>query len=350
MGTQTQYITNPDGTKSKVVTKSPDPRQGAAWVKSGNSWKRPKKPKGDYAWDDDKGWISKDAAATDYGYPLAIINSDKELTQLFNEAWASMKKGEDWTEAEFKVKLQRTDWFKTQSEAQQKFYVLSKDPAQKAEFNAQVTRNKSDIRAAAEAMGATLTEAQLDKVTRDNLMYGWNPSQLEDFLVQYVQYSKDPETGALKLFGKTGQVETDIRDWAKRNGISIQDSWVMEQVKSAATKNYDISEAKKYITNIAKRTYATHADLIDDNNTAEDAAAGYINSVQNLLEIPQGQANINDKRVQQLMKMTTDKGTAMSTYDAEKWLRKRPEWMSTKNAKETTNGIVNGVLSTFGFK
>lgn len=350
MAESVQIITNSDGTQSKVVTRTKDPSKGKAWIETKKGWRRPEKPKGDYAWDDDKGWVSKAAAATDYGFALSIINANTDLTNLFNEAWTALKRGQEMTEQEFKVKLQRTTWFKTRSEAQQKYYVLQNDPAQRTEFNAQVSRNQAQVAAAAKAIGINLDNTQLNKIANENLLNGWNQAQLEDALLSYMKFQKNPQTGAVELFGQVGKLESDIRDWAKRNGITVQDQWVYDQVSASAKNNYDITSAKKYITNIAKRTYASHADLIDDNNTASDAAAGFINSVQNLLEIPQGQVDINDKRVQQLMKMTNDKGTAMSTYDAEKWLRKRPEWQETKNAKETTNSIVNGVLSKFGFR
>ena len=349
MAETTKTTTVTKGGKTTSTTTVTGQRKGAAWVRKGNKWVKPKKPAGDVTWNDDRGWVSKSAYATDYSFPLAIIKSDKELSKLFNDAWESLKGGTAWTEAEFKVKLQRTNWFKTRSEAQQKYHVLSKDPAQKTEFKAQIERNKADVAAAADAIGITLSAEQIDKIANENLLNGWNASQLEEHLADYITFQQDPKGGAKSLFGKLGEVESDIRNWAKRNGISIAEDWLQGQIKESAKNNHDITSAKAYITNIAKQRYSNYANLIDDKNTAEDAAAGLMNSVQNIHEVPAGQLDINDKRVQQLMTMSGEKGGPISTWDAEKWLRKQPAWMETKNARESITGTMNNLLSKFGF-
>jgi hypothetical protein len=134
----------------KTTSKTPRPAPGSAWKKgtgkNKNFWVKPTAPDANSAWDDNKGWVTAASQATAYDIPLSIINSNGELQTLFDEAWAAQKRGEEFTQENFVTRLKSTNWYKSKSEAQRKFYTLSNDSSQAAEFASQIEGAKARVK------------------------------------------------------------------------------------------------------------------------------------------------------------------------------------------------------------
>jgi hypothetical protein len=325
-------------TVSKTVTND---RPGSAWVKNPKGkWVQPPKPAGDFAWDDNDGWISAAAQADLYKVPLAIIQSDKELTNLFNEAWTAMKNGTEWTKEQFTVRLQSLDWYKTKSASQRNYYTLENDPAQAEEFNKQVGNEKTRVSTLAAKYGTTLSDMELTELSKSSLRDGLNDDQVAGLLSTYISYgTQTAQDVAGSLFGKAGDVEDTIRDWAKRNGIAVSDSWVLDHVRDAAKSGtFDPSKAKDSITSMAKQQYSHWADKLDGINSLDDLAAGFKNIVSSEMDVDYRTLGMDNKWVQQAMASKDDKGQPISSDSLRKTLYKTDEWASvTKNADKIMN-------------
>jgi len=50
---------------------------------------------------------SKKSVAGDFGFSVAVIDSNKELTELFNTMTASYKKGVEWSQSKFNIAPKR---------------------------------------------------------------------------------------------------------------------------------------------------------------------------------------------------------------------------------------------------
>jgi hypothetical protein len=341
--------TTTDGKKSS--TQSPRPKPGKAWKKEGKFWVKPKKPSGNVAWDDNKGWVSKASQATAWDIPLAIINSDSGLKALFNEAWKAQKKGEEWTQETFITKLKALDWYKTKSEAQRKYYTLSKDPAQAAEFAAQIASNKATVQDIAGMLGATLTDVQLEQVARTNLQNGFNEAELRNFLSGYISFSgQTAEEKIGSLYGVAGDTEDDIRKWAKSNNVTLSESWILNQARGIAGGDFTVDKAKDYITNIAKQQYTGWADKIDAFNSVEDLAAGYRQLVASELGEDVEKISINNKFIDTAMKSMDDKGKPITNQSLLKTVRKSDDWANVSKNKDQIFGLANDILSKFGMR
>jgi len=346
--TTTTTITKGNKSTSTTVTES---RPGAAWVQNNaGKWVQPPAPSGDFSWDDNDGWVSSAAQADLYKVPLAIIQSDPELTNLFNEAWTSMKNGMEWTKEQFNVRLQSLNWYKSKSASQRAYYTLENDPAQATEFNAQIGREKARVSGLAESYGTTFSDIELTELAKNALRDGLNDTQVASLLTTYISYgNQSAQDVAGSLFGKAGTVEDTLRDWAKRNGVAVSDSWVLDSVReSAKFGSFDPSKAKDSITAMAKQQYSHWADKLDGINSLDDLAAGFKNIVSQEMDIDYRTLGMDNKWIQQAMQAKDDKGQPIVGDSLRKTLYKSDEWADvTKNANKIM-GAGRDILTRMG--
>ncbi len=341
--------TTTDGKKSK--TKSPRPSPGKAWKKEGKYWVKPAKPSSNVAWDDNKGWITAAAQATAWDIPLAIINSDPGLKTLFDEAWAAQKRGEEWTQETFITKLKALEWYKTKSDAQRKYYTLSKDPAQAEEFAAQIKANKATVQDVAGLLGATLTDAEADLVARTNLQNGFNEAELKNFLSGYIKFTGQTDAEKIgSLYGVAGDTEDTLRTWARKNNVTLSEDWILSQVRGVAAGDFTVDKAKDYVNNIAKQQYAAWADKIDNNNSVEDLAAGYRQLVASELGDNIDNITLENEFVNNAMLATDDKGRPITNQALAKTVRKSDAWADVPKNKDKIYGLADDILSKFGMR
>jgi len=348
MSSTTVTTTKGNKTVSRTTTNQ---QPGKAWVKKKGKWVKPKAPAGDYAWDDNDGWVNKETAASVYAYPLAIIKSDPELDALFNEAWAAQKSGQEWTKEKFTVKLQATRWYSSKSEAERKYYVLRNDPAQVAEFNNQVNAKKQDIVSYARENGINLSEAEVNTLANDSLRLGQSEQQLSSILVDYVNYqSSDIGQAAGSLFGKAGDAEDSIRNWAKRNGIVVSDTYVLNQVRQAGKAAWDTSAAQDSITNMAKQQYSHWASQLDGITSLDDLAQGFKNTISTEMDMDFNNLDMDNQLVRNAMLAKDDRDQPINQESLRKTLRKTDDWANVSKNKEKIYGLANDILAKFGMR
>ena len=359
-------VTTTNGNKTTSVTTSNE-QPGKAWVKGAKGkWVKPKKPSGKapaggYAWDDDEGWLDQKTAAlklqagNEYAYPLAIIQSDTELDKLFNEAWLAQKKGQEWSKEKFTIKLQATKWYKNKSASERQYYTLANDPAQAVEFNDQIKEKESEIISFAKSNGMSLSEKEITNLAKDALRLGQTPQQLSSVLVGYVNYqSSDVNEAAGSLFGRAGDAEDGIRDWAKRNGITVSDSYVLGKVReaggSASTGDaWDISKAQDSINKMAKQQYSHWADQLDGTTTLDDLASGFKNTISEEMDLDFGSLDMSNQWVKNAMLAKDDKNMPINSEALRKTLYKTNEWSNVAKNKNKIMNAGRDILTRMGF-
>jgi len=354
------YQTSTSTTDGKVTTsKTERAKPGKAWVKgtgkNKNYWVKPTEPKvkgSSFAWDNDKGWVSDATQATAWDIPLAVINSDKgkgSLQELFNLAWAAQKRNEEWSEEKFVVELKKLKWYKSRSEAQRKYYVSSKDPAQAEDLRLKIEANKQTVIDSAGLIGATLSDAQALEIAKLNLQNGFNPSELQNVIAGYVKFSGQTDEEKIgSLFGAAGEAEDEIRKLARKNNVTLSEDWILGQAKGITAGNFDVNKSKDYITNIAKRQYSHWADQIDNDNTIEDLAAGFIQTYATEFGENSSNVNIKNKYIEAAMKSVDDKGRPIDNQSFIKTIRKTDDWANVN--KEKVLAVGQDILSKFGIR
>jgi hypothetical protein len=316
--------------------------------KKKGKWVKPANP-GNATWNDDEGWITREDAATEWGFALSILDAPgaEQVKSVFNQAWNDLKNGVEWSEAKFINAIQKTDWYMTRSESQRVYFKIKNDPTQAAELEARIAGNVESLRESAQLLGATLTDAELRQLADENLMNNWNQSQIQSNLARYIKYSVDPNTGFETLIGAAGNVEDEIRSFAKRMGVEVDNQFVLEKAQAAVQSGNSTQAAEDFIRARAKERYAAFANELD-TSTVEELSYNYRSSMANLLEVGIDEVSLDDTLIRQAMSIGDGQGGKKNLFQFEQELRQDPRWARTKNAKESSNTIVNDVLSTFG--
>jgi len=178
-------------------------------------------------------------------------------------------------------------------------------------------------------------------------MNGWNESQIKSNLSKYIKYSADPNSGFDSLIGEAGNVEDQIRGFAEKMGISVDNAWVLDQSRKAIAAGSNIQPAEDFIRARAKEKYAAYATELD-TTTVADLSYNYRSSMANTLELGIEEISMDDSLIKKAMAVGDGQGGKKNLFQFEQELRQDPRWAKTKNAKESSTSVVNDVLSTFG--
>lgn len=284
-----------------------------------------------------------DAAAM-FGWSRSVLNSDKELKKVFDKAV-----DEGWSPARFVAEVRDTKWFRKQSAAQRQAAIQKTvDPAT---WKAQKKAEYSSLKDQAKRMGAVLSYKQLNKIANDAMVLGWNESQINDALANYVRTSTSGSSKG-QYMGQAGQNAQALRATADRNGYKIGKDEMARWAKAIARNERTVDDYEQFMRRQAALQFPTFSDELYAGADMRDLANPYINSMANTLEINAADIDLYDPVIRRGLASKdpkTGKPAAMAIYDFEDQLRKDPRWAYTDNAHETVLGMGRSIAQSMGF-
>lgn len=284
--------------------------------------------------------LSMDELASNYGLSSALINSNKELKNLFNQA----VKG-SWSADLFTAKLKNTKWWSTQSDTLRQ-YITTKftDPAT---WRQKYGQGVSDMNALAVQVGlgnqisGKATSKLLQTATYYSLALGWSDARIKDWMGGQVQGH------AGVMWGEAGDTYDKLQSIAYLNGVKLNTSWYTNNVRAVEAGKSTESQLEDSIRKTAAAKYSAFADQIKAGQNVMDLASPYIQSVSKILEIPDTDVDLFNSHVSKAMTSNTG-GQAMSIWAFENSLRQDPLWKKTQNAQDGAMQTAHQVLQQFG--
>ena len=275
--------------------------------------------------------------AARYGFAMAVLNANPELRGLFNRAVA-----ETYTPERFQAELRNTQFYKLHSETLRRTSVQK--VSDRASYDAAVEQMRSRIGMLASELGASMTPTVLFQMAESAYAYGWDDNQVRAQMDQYVQYTDG------RLIGQAGQWETELRDWASQNGVTLSDGYYREHIASAVAGRQTVNDVKKAITNMAASAYPHLADRLRAGETVATIADPYRQTMATLLEVNPESVTVSDPTIKAALQSKDDKGAPVlrTLYDFENDLRKDKRWLKTKNAQDAAMNTTNRVLRDMG--
>lgn len=278
--------------------------------------------------------------AEDYGYVESLMDSNPELKKLFNRA----VKGQ-WTPDKFQAELRDTKWWKTHSESERKFLTLKFGDPKTADQ--QFSQAYTKIRQMANQLGVVESDAILKKMRTwayNMVAKGWDEGQLRNEIGKYVYFNKARQ-------GQGGETYTKLKNYAYEMGVTMSGSWFADKsrlvVRGMATEQDFMDEIRRH----AKALFPDFAKQIDAGQTVADIASPYVQSMQNILEIPAGSISMQDKTIKSALQnknKQTGQNQVMPLWQFENQLRNDPRWKKTQNAQNSMMQVAHKVLSDFG--
>lgn len=283
--------------------------------------------------------LSLDELAARYGYAASFFNQDKELYALISRAVQ-----EQWSVDKFKASFVATNWYRSHADTIRTWLEAEiRDPAS---AQAKISQRQLQIWNMAQKQGVTISDARIQQMARESLMFGYDQDQLQWAIG--AEYHYLPGQGA----GGAATTEMQIRQMAGDYGVQVSDQQMGQWVGGVVSGRMTQDNFAAYIRDMAKSKYASLGQYIDQGMTVKQIAAPYVQSYSNILEQGPDAVSMNDPMIQRALQGVPDPKTGVpqqqTVYDFERSLRQDPRWLNTKNARQSMENTGLGILRDMG--
>jgi hypothetical protein len=151
--------------------------------------------------------------------------------------------------------------------------------------------------------------------------------------------------------GPSGKFFVQIKNLAFDNGIKLADDVATSYANNIVAGKLDENTVYNTIRESAASAFPALADKIKAGIDLKNLASPYIQSMSDILEIPNTAIDLFDPQIRSAMAFTLPDGKigTKSIYNFEKELRKDDRWQYTNKAREQAASVATTVLRDFGF-
>lgn len=151
--------------------------------------------------------------------------------------------------------------------------------------------------------------------------------------------------------GPSGKYFVGIKNLALDNGIKLSDNDALSYANKIVAGQVDENTIYNTIRESAASAFPSLGDKIKAGLDLKTLASPYIQSMSDILEIPDTAIDLFDPQIRSAMAYTLPDGKVgtKSIYDFEKQLRKDDRWQYTNKAREQAASVATTVLRDFGF-
>lgn len=158
--------------------------------------------------------------------------------------------------------------------------------------------------------------------------------------------------GALNIpEGPAGKYFVALKNLAARNGLQLSDSAATDYATGIVSGKLSEDTVFNTLRESAANAFPALGEKIKQGIDLKTLADPYIQSMSNILEIPDTGIDLFDPKIRGALAYTMPDGSVgtKSIYDFEKELRQDPRWQYTDNARQQAASIATTVLKDFGF-
>lgn len=273
--------------------------------------------------------------AEQYGLSMRLVNSSKELKNLFKKAVAG-----SWSGARFQASLKNTKWWRTQSSDLRKYITLKiTDPAT---WKQQRNNAAAKIKALAAQTGIHPSSKLLAEAVYNDLALGWSDARLKDWLGSKVKMTKEGY-----MMGEAGEAFDTLHELAYLNGMKYSEKWYEGRARDIVSGRSTVQTQESKIRDAAAAAYKNFSAQIKAGVNVLDLAAPYIKATSELLELPESDVDLFNRHVRSAM--TGGKaGENFPLWEFENQVRNDPLWRKTNNAREGMFAVAHQVGKDFG--
>lgn len=151
--------------------------------------------------------------------------------------------------------------------------------------------------------------------------------------------------------GPSGKYFVAVKNLAYDNGIKLSDNDALSYANKIVSGQVDENTIYNTIRESAASAFPSLAEKIKAGLDLKTLASPYIQSMSDILEIPDTAIDLFDPQIRSAMAYTLPDGKVgtKSIYDFERQLRKDDRWQYTNKAREQAASVATTVLRDFGF-
>ena len=155
------------------------------------------------------------------------------------------------------------------------------------------------------------------------------------------------------IYGEASKTMNDLRSWAQANGVTLTDNSIRQYTQQVIKGDRTADDIKADLrrTYVAG-SYPAWSERINAGEDIADIAAPYRQTMATLLEVNDGDINLNDNTLRSALQGVGADGkpAVVPIYEFEKQVRKDPRWQYTNNAQADYSRAAYDVLNMFGLR
>jgi len=305
-------------------------------------------------------WTAPQIAAS-FGLSAALFNSNPELANVLQEAVSQqLTPDTPQGQAAFQALLTQTNWYKSRTDAQRKWELLSK--ADPAEARQEFVSALGNVIHTAAALGVQLTTNQEWEIAGQAASLNLTADEVKFSIASKLKVNATGQYG-----GDAGKLADDLRQQAANFGMPLSAADVGKAVFQVVNGQSSEEDYLNHFKQYASSMFPGAAQAIASGKTLADVAQPYLATYQNVLEQnPQTVDLTKDPTIRKALAYQappTTNGATGSTgtpkpggeppstqplWQFEQSLKDDPRWLSTDNAQQSITQAGVGVLKQLG--
>lgn len=290
--------------------------------------------------------LNKRELAAEYGYAWKLIKAVPELRKLFMEAFNN--EDGQWTEKKFGAAIKGTKWYQNNAEYTREALIAQATGG--ADWDADVEEAKQRVQDEATRLGVNLTPDEMNAMADRYIFEGWGTSSARAKFMTEALAEKIAANPEGTLEGSSGNIAQALQGIAENNGLQYDTAYYTDAAKRVARGETTQEDEARRLRDEAASMWPTYAEQIKAGADARTLAGSYINLYAKVMERDPTSIDLNDPILRGAMTGVDEKGNfkPMGLWEFEQSLRKRPEWMNTKQGQDTTTDVGVMVLRRMG--
>jgi hypothetical protein len=280
--------------------------------------------------------MSVEQAISTYGFVGTLADTVPELKNILVEAARG-----DWPVDQFTKKVQDTTWWKTHNEqARENQALKATDPA---EYKLKYGTTQDHVTSLIAQSGLQLHSSEAKMLTQLAFDRGYTDDQINEFLAAH---------GRMGNGGLVGQYTTQLKEAAANYGVSFSRDGIDSAVRHIVAGRATVDDYTNNFMSQAEKAFPTWAKQIAAGQTTRQIADPYIQTMSQILEIPQTKIDLYDPTIRKALQSTDPEASSPTTlpmWKFEQQLRSDPRWDKTQNAADAAYQVVHQIGNDWGF-
>jgi hypothetical protein len=280
--------------------------------------------------------------------------------------------GEKIEQDEFERRLRNTRYWKKTSESQRRWRILKyQDPAT---ARRRIDGREATVRDLVRSLGVQLPRnVNIRRISEWSLRNDWTEEEMTDHVLSYATFRDEGagRPGGARFEVPPGAIGTTVlqlRDLARQYMIDPSARQQFNDATRILTGSTTIENMAASYTQRAIQRWGSNVTLrnhLAQGGTMEEFFDPYKEMISEELELPADGVDLRQTRWEEILNTATSRprrgedpnsfgfeGTRefrpMTLSEAREWVRKRPEWLQTRNAKSLASSAVEELGRRFG--
>ena len=276
--------------------------------------------------------------AETYGMSYAFFKSQPELFKMLNQAVEGQ-----WQAGKFQAEVKNTTWWKKNSDTVRQAQVLQKtDPAT---YAATMEAARVQARQMAVQAGAIMSEKNVANLARNMVYYGWDESQIKNYVGQYIAFGKNNVIG-----GAAGQAAREIKQHAYDLGVQISDQSLLNNAAYLVRGVTSMEKVAAGLREQAAGLYPAFAEQLRAGASMQDLAQPYVQTLAQELQLPDTDVDVFSPKIKAALNRVGPDGKVapMDLNEFTQAVRNEPAWRRTAAASDRAMAVGRQVLADMG--